>query len=189
MLADARCDQLVYVDESGCREKMLRRTKGWSKRARAEVERSAKLDGGAGFNVIAALCIDGFCATTLTDFNTTGDVFEEEFVRHRLVPILGSYLDDEPKSIVVMDNASVHRVTYVRQLVESVGAILILLPQYSPDLNPIEEAFSKMKHMIRRNLRGQPKLTPLIVCEAMATVTPRDCAGYFRHAGVGLPQP
>ena len=92
--------------------------------------------------LIAGLGIDGIRCSTVVDGAINGDVFEA-FVRHVLLPEL------RPGDVVVMDNLSSHKRLAIRQLIESVGAKLLYLPPYSPDLNPIELIFSKVKQLLR----------------------------------------
>lgn len=85
--------------------------------------------------------------------------------------------------IVVMDNLSSHKVKGVREAIEAVGATLRYLPPYSPDLNPIEQFFAKLKHWLRK----AAKRTVDAVCNAIGrtldTVTSDECRNYFAHAG------
>ena len=81
------------------------------------------------------------------------------------------------------DNAAIHKVPGVRALIEGAGALLIYLPPYSPDMNPIEEAFSKVKHYIRMNDVVMEYLDnpEHLITEAFSTLTASDCYGYFHH--------
>jgi transposase len=126
--------------------------------------------------LIAALGIDGIRCSTVVDGAINGDVFEA-FVRHVLLPEL------RPGDVVVMDNLSSHKRLAVRQLIESAGADLVYLPPYSPDLNPIELIFSKVKQLLRslacrtrEALWGSMQLV-------LDTVTASDATNCFRHCG------
>ena len=84
---------------------------------------------------------------------------------------------------VMMDSLPVHKVAGVRELIEAAGAMLRYLPKYSPDLNPIEQAFSKLKaHLRKATERTIPRLCRRIGA-LMDAFTPQECANYFRHAG------
>ncbi len=84
---------------------------------------------------------------------------------------------------MVLDNLGAHRTERVRGLVEGRGADLLFLPSYSPDLNPIEEAFSKIKHIVRK-AGARPREALLeAIGRALSAVTPEDAAGWFAHAG------
>jgi transposase len=89
----------------------------------------------------------------------------------------------KPGDIVVMDNLGSHKGAAVRRAIRSVGARLIFLPKYSPDLNPIEQLFAKIKHWLRK----AQKRTADAVCDAigqiLADLTPQECANYFTQAG------
>ncbi len=97
------------------------------------------------------------------------------------VAIDGVGLDD----IVIMDNLPVHKVSGVREAIEAKGAALQYLPKYSPDLNPIEMAFSKLKSRLRKLAKRTVRSLYRGVGDFTPTFKPRECANYFRHAGYG----
>ena len=102
--------------------------------------------------------------------------FEAYDVEHFLAPTL-------KKGQVVLDGLGAHRTEKVKELIEARGAELVFLPSYSPEMNPIEEVFSKIKHLVRKvDARGREALVEAIG-RALATVTPEDAAGWFAHAG------
>lgn len=104
----------------------------------------------------------------------------EAYIEKMLAPSL------EAGTIVVLDNLSAHRSTRVRELIEAKGASLWYLPAYSPDLSPIEEAFSKLKGYLRRaEARTRDALEDAIAV-ALGMITPHDAAGYFAHSGYGI---
>jgi len=129
--------------------------------------------------LIAALGIEGICCSTVVDGAVNGDVFEA-FVEQVLVPEL------RPGDVVVMDNLSSHKGARIRKLIEAAGAALVFLPSYSPDLNPIEMVFSKIKHL----LRSLAYRTRVALWGAMQgvldQVTASDAANCFRHCGYTL---
>lgn len=131
--------------------------------------------------LIGALGIEGVRCSTVVDGPVNADIFTA-FVAQVLCPSL------HPGDIVVMDNLSSHKGAAVRELIEGVGAELIYLPPYSPDLSPIEPAFSKIK----QRLRGLACRTTAALWQAMQgvleTVTPTDAANCFRHCGYPLRQ-
>ncbi len=108
---------------------------------------------------------------------TNAEVFEG-YVEHFLAPSLSE------GQVVVMDRLSAHRTERVRELIEARGADLVLLPSYSPDLNPIEEAFSKIKAIMRRV--GAREALIEAMAEALWAVTPEDAMGWFRHCGYNI---
>ena len=125
---------------------------------------------------VAALRRDGLTAPMVLDGPMTGQAFLA-YVEQVLIPTL--QLDD----IVVMDNLPVHKVAGVREAIEAAGATLIYLPPYSPDLNPIEMAFSKLKAHLRkaaeRTIGGLLRRIGRIV----KAFTPQECRNFFHHAG------
>jgi transposase len=101
----------------------------------------------------------------------------EAYVERFLAPSL------REGQVVVLDGLGAHRTDKVRELIEARGADLLFLPSYSPDLNPIEEAFSKIKQLVRKvDARTREALVEAIE-RALAAVTPEDAAGWFAHAG------
>ena len=85
--------------------------------------------------------------------------------------------------VVVLDGLGAHRTERVRELVEARGADLLFLPSYSPDLNPIEEAFSKIKHLVRKAGARMREALVEAIARALAAVTTEDAASWFVHAG------
>jgi len=129
--------------------------------------------------LIAALGIEGMRCSTLVDGAVNGDVFEA-FVKQVLVP------DLRPGDVVVMDNLSSHKRQRVRALIEAAGARLVFLPPYSPDLNPIELIFAKIK----QSLRSLACRTRTALWEVMQSVldqvTASDACNCFKHCGYTL---
>jgi len=120
--------------------------------------------------------MDGSTACMAIDGATTGEVFRE-YVRHVLLPTL------RPGDIVVMDNLSAHKDAEAIDLINGVGAEVRPLPPYSPDLNPIEKMWSKVKESLRNaKARTQEALFNAIAA-AMKTVTPQDARGWFASCG------
>ena len=104
------------------------------------------------------------------------DVFET-FVRHDSGPALG------PGQVVVLVTLSVHTSAAARAAIQAVGCDVLFLPTYSPDFNPIEQAFAKAKQRLRRLEARTFDTVVVAVGDALATITPGDCAGFFRAAG------
>jgi transposase len=108
-----------------------------------------------------------------------GESFQE-YVEKVLVPTLR--LGD----VVIMDNLGSHKSKAVRRLIRAAGAKLILLPKYSPDLNPIEQVFAKLKHLLRKAAARTVEAVCTAVGQLLGTFTADECANYFKHAGYGL---
>jgi len=125
---------------------------------------------------IAGLRQDGLVAPCVFKGAVNGALFLA-YVEQVLVPTLTS------GDIVIMDNLGSHKVAGVRQAIEAVGARLLYLPPYSPDLNPIEMAFAKLKALLRaKALRTIDALWNALGC-LIACFTPDECANFLRHAG------
>lgn len=88
-----------------------------------------------------------------------------------------------PGDIVVMDNLGSHRSKAVRQLIRSAGTKLFFLPKYSPDLNPIEQVFAKLKHLLRKAAARTADAVCAAIGEALHAFTPEECANYFKNSG------
>ena len=126
--------------------------------------------------LIAGLRTTGMVAPMVLDGPINGDWFEA-YVRHILVPEL------RRGDIVIMDNLSSHKRTSVRELIEAVGATLVFLPPYSPDFNPIEKAFARLKAMLRK--AGERTVAGLwdLIGKLVDIFQPDECANYFSSCG------
>lgn len=129
--------------------------------------------------LIAALGIEGVRCSTVVDGAVNGDVFEA-FVEQVLLPQL------RPGDVVVLDNLSSHKRQRTRELIESAGAQLVFLPPYSPDLNPIELIFAKVKHLLRSLACRTREALWDAMQSVLDQVTASDAANCFRHCGYTL---
>ncbi len=129
--------------------------------------------------LIAALGLEGIRCSTVVDGAVNGDVFES-FVEFVLVPEL------RPGDVVIMDNLSSHKRQRTRELIESMGAELVFLPPYSPDLNPIEMVFSKIKQKLRTLACRTQAVLWRSMQSVLDTITPTDASNCFRHCGYTL---
>ena len=113
-----------------------------------------------------------------------GDKFEE-FLCQCLLPIIMPYDGNNARSVVVMDNASIHHLDRVKDIITGIGAKLIFLPPYSPDLMPLEEVFAEVKSLLRANdsLYIASTTPELVVNSALSTITQEHCLGYICHVG------
>jgi transposase len=139
---------------------------------------------GKNTTLISAITLEGAMGESMAVEGATDAEAFEAYVEHFLAPSL------EEGQVVVLDGLGAHRTQRVRELVEGRGADLVFLPSYSPDLNPIEEAFSKIKSIVRKvGARTREALVEAIG-RALAAVTPEDAAGWYAHAGyASLDQP
>jgi len=169
---DAR--RFVFVDEMGANAS-LAPLYAWSRRGERAFGRAPR-NWGRNVTLLASMGAGGMGPCVAVEGATTANVFEA-YVEQALLPSLS------PGGVVVMDNLSSHKGVRVRQLIEGSGCELLYLPPYSPDLNPIEQAFSKVKGL----LRGAGARTGEALTEAMGTalcaVTGRDASGFFWHCG------
>ena len=128
---------------------------------------------------LAALRHDRIEAPWLLDSPIDGETFRT-YVEKVLVPTL------RPGDIVIMDNLGSHKGRAVRQLIRSAGAKLFFLPKYSPDLNPIEQVFAKLKHLLRKAAARTVETICTAISEILAAFTPDECVNYFRNSGYAL---
>lgn len=125
---------------------------------------------------IGALRHDGLAAPMVIDCAVNGDIFRA-YVEQVLVPTL------RPGDIVVMDNLASHKVEGVRTLIEAAGAELRFLPPYSPDLNPIEQAFAKLKTLLRKAEARSVEALWNAIGQLLDCITPQECRNLFRNSG------
>jgi transposase len=131
---------------------------------------------GKNLTLIASMSLYGMGESMCIEGATDAKAFEA-YVEHFLAPSLCE------GQVVVMDNLGAHRPSRIRELIEARGAELLFVPSYSPDLNPIEEAFSKIKSILRKlGARTHEALLEAME-EALSKVTPADAAGWFDHCG------
>jgi transposase len=126
--------------------------------------------------LVAALRIDGVTAPYVVDGAMDGPSFLA-YVEQILVPTL------RKRDIVFMDNLRAHKVAGVREAIEAAGAQVRYLPAYSPDLNPIEQAFSKLKAALRKGAERTVERLLKLIAKLVRSFAPQECANYFRHAG------
>ena len=172
---DAR--RLVFVDESGFNTSMtrLRARAPKGKRAYGKVPKNR----GKYTTLIAAITLEGAMGESMTVEGATDSEAFEAYVEHFLAPSLSK------GQVVLLDGLGAHRPQRIRELIEERGADVLFLPSYSPDLNPIEEAFSKIKALVRLPCARVREALVEAIGRALAAVTPEDAAGFFAHAGYG----
>jgi transposase len=142
-------DQLVFLDESAANERTGDRKFGWSPIGTAcGVSRSIKRS--ERWSLLPALTIDGYLSYTITQGSITTEDFEA-FVGEQVLPYCSPY--PGPRSVLILDNASIHRSEQLQELCQEHGVLLKFLPPYSPDFNPIEATFGDIKAWIKRNHR------------------------------------
>lgn len=173
--------RLVFLDEFGSH---LGLTRSHARAPRGErAVGAAPRNRGQNRTTLTALTLDGLGPGLLVEGGITTRGFEV-YVEHLLAPTL------QPGQIVILDNLKQHHSERTRQLIEARGAQLWFLPAYSPDCNPIEEAFSKVKTLLRTAAARTHDALVAAIRMALEAITPADAAGYFRHGGyLALAQP
>lgn len=166
--------KLVFIDETWIKTNM---TRPWGRCGRGRRLVAAVPHGHWRTSTfIAALRCDGLTAPCVLDRAINGASFLA-YVEQVLVPTLA------PGDIVVLDNLGSHKVAGVRRAIEAAGATLLYLPAYSPDLNPIELAFAKLKALLRAGAIRTVEALWDALGDLVACFTPAECANFLRHAG------
>ena len=180
---ELRAKYLVFVDETGSTRKDAIRKFGYSLRG-MPCYSTKLLAKGKRVSAIAALSLEGVVDVKFVHGSVDGDTFAD-FVELSLMPHLLPFNGINHNSVVVMDNASIHYNARVERLISSVGALLVHLPPYCPDLNPIEGSFSAVKSFLKAHevIAITPKDIENILLMAFASVSPEDCCGWFSHSG------
>ena len=169
-------ERIVFVDEMGSNTS-LRPLYAWSpkgKRAFGSVPRN----WGKNVTLLASITPEGLGPCLAVEGPTTREVFEA-YLERVLAPTL------KPGRVVVVDNLSAHKGGRVKEIVEGRGCELLYLPPYSPDFNPIEQAFSKIKGLLRRAEARTREALIEAMGLALSAVTTRDARGFFEHCGYG----
>jgi len=166
--------RLVFIDETGASTKMAR--------LRGRAPRGARCRAAVPHGhwktttLVAALRLEGMTAPMVIDGAMNGEAFRA-WVRRMLAPSLA------PGDIVVMDNLPAHKVGGVREAIEARGARLLYLPPYSPDFNPIELAFAKLKALLRKAAARTLDALETAIAAALDAFAPDECANYFTASG------
>jgi transposase len=170
-------ERLVFVDEMGTNVS-LSPLYAWSRRGK-RAPGSAPRNWGKNVTLLASITRRGLGPCLAVEGSTTREVFEA-YLERVLAPTL------KPGQTVVMDNLSAHKGGRVKEIIEARGCELLYLPPYSPDLNPIEQAFSKVKGLLRRaEARTRQSLIEAMGL-ALSAVSAQDALGFFGHCGYRL---
>jgi transposase len=175
-----RPERLVFIDETGAKTNMTR-LRGRSRRG-ARLVAAVPWGHWKTTTFVAGLRCDGLSAPMVLDGAMHGAAFKA-YVEQMLAPSLS------PGDIVVMDNLSSHKVDGVRQAIKAAGAFVLYLPSYSPDLNPIEQAFAKLKALLRKAAARTVEDLWQAIADSLDQFTPDECANYLRNAGYASDQP
>ena len=166
--------RLVFIDETWAKTNMAP-LRGWGPRGNKLI---AKAPHGRWrtLTFLAALRHDRLEAPCVIDGPINGEAFLA-YVEQILVPIL------KPGDLVVMDNLGSHKGKAIRKAIRTAGAKLFFLPPYSPDLNPIEQVFAKLKHLLRKAQERTVDATWQRIGSLTQSFSPRECANYFTNSG------
>jgi transposase len=170
--------QLVFVDEMGTHTSLapVYAYAPIGQRAFLKIPRNRSKNT----TLLTSLHQEGMGPSLAVEGATTSRVFET-YVERLLAPTL------RPGQVVVMDNLGAHRPTRIRELIEERDCELIYLPPYSPDLNPIEEALSKVKHILRKIAARTKEALIEAMGQALGAVSAQDVRGFFAHCGYRTP--
>ena len=172
---------LVFVDETGTDLRDQLRKFGYSIRG-LPAECKRLLTRGTRISAMVAMSSDGVEAYELCT-GTTDAIKFLDFLRGSLIPNMNPFPDKH--SIIVMDNCTIHHVQEVKDLIEQFGIMVIYLPPYSPDYNPIEELFSYLKYYLKQHedlIQALPTPATVVIEEALESVTSSKCNGWINDS-------
>jgi len=168
--------KLVFIDETWIKTNMAP-LRGWAAKG-ARLRGYAPHGHWQTMTFLAALRCDCLTAPCVFDGPINGECFRA-YVDQILVPEL------KPDDIVIMDNLGSHKGEAVRRAIREARAKLFFLPKYSPDLNPIEQVFSKLKHLLRKHEARTAETVLSAIGDVLDEFTSRECANYFKNSGYG----
>jgi len=166
--------KLVFLDETGTSTKMARLRGRSPKGERCQA--SVPHGHWKTTTLVAGLRLGGITAPGVIDGAMDGELFTL-YAEHFLAPALNE------GDIVILDNLPAHKVTRAREVIEAAGATLLFLPPYSPDFNPIEQAFAKIKALLRKAAARTVEALETAIATALKSFTPDECANYFANSG------
>lgn len=176
-------DMFIFIDETGSDARNKLRKYGYSIRG-IPAKNQTLLVRGERISAITCMSTAGLVDVKTIHGTANGEVFYR-FIQTHLLPHLLPYNGINPHSVVVLDNCSIHHITEVVKSIQDVGAHVLFLPPYSPDLNPIEELFSKVKTMLRsaEDALAVADLETLLL-HSFTSVTEEDCQSWIDHSGI-----
>ena len=181
-IAQHSAHQLVFVDESHASPEALRRKYGYAIHNRPAFMKINNVAHGEGpaVSAICSLSLDGMKTIRIVRENVNGDAFIQ-CLQEDILPTMNAF--PLPRSVLILDNASVHRHEEIYYLCQAKGVLVYFLPPYSYDLNPIELAFHQAKHYIRAMYGVVGGHTDAKLAEGLNTVGMNDAVNYYRHCG------
>ena len=177
LISGFKASDLVFLDESGCNTDMTRRY-AYSLGGSRAID-SAPLSKPKNTTILSSIQLDGTLRYTTFSGGTTVERFKR-YLETDLLPHLNE------NSVLIMDNMKLHHAKAVKNLLDSSGVRYIYLPPYSPDLNPIEKLWSKVKAFLRKFKARTLDALPNAIQNAFHSVTISDCSGWFRFCGYAL---
>ena len=169
-------ERLIFLDESGVTTSM---TRFYARSVGGRIHEATPGGHWKIMTILGAMSLEGMIATMHIEEATDADIFLA-YVEQVLCPAL------KPGAVVVLDNLSSHKVSRVEQLIRAAGAELLYLPPYSPDLNPIEKAWSKLKQLLRAAKARTKEALEQAITEALKLITPENARAWFRLCIAGL---
>jgi transposase len=164
-------EQLIFLDESGVSTQMTRRYARAPRGVR--IHETTPQGNWKILTILGAMSLRGMIATMTIEAATDAEIFLA-YLDHVLCPAL------RPGDVVVMDNLSSHKVAGVRDRIAAVGAELLYLPPYSPDLNPIEKAWAKLKQLLRTAKARTAQALEQAIAQLLPAISPQDAQAWFR---------
>jgi len=167
-------NDLIFIDESGAN---LRMSTSYARIAGGQrIKMSIPFTHGPQYSMISAISINKVEAAMYGEWATNGEIFYS-FIEQSLLPQLKS------SHTVIMDNVKFHLQARIKETIESIGAKIIFLPPYSPDLNPIENMWSKVKTILRHLAPRSKRAFKKSIKIAFEAITETDLLGWFKHCG------
>ena len=170
----------LWIDETGCDRRNSLRNYGYGIRGHTAQNFSLKFRGKR-YSALSVLSREGIEDTYIVEGTVDGEIFME-FLQKQVLPILLPFDGHNPRSVVIMDNASIHHVDAIVAAILSTGALLKFLPPYSPDLNPIEFAFGEMKQSNRMIFQTSLSIETILYM-AFNSISKENCNQYINHTG------
>mgnify|MGYP002776990121 FL=1 len=171
-MRDIKPEDLIFIDETGINLSLVRTYARSSKGMRAYGKRPYRR--GQNVSLIGAMALKGIVGAMTVEGGTDGDVFQA-FVKQLLVPCLW------PGAVVVMDNLSAHKVMGIQEIIEATGATVVYLSPYSPDFNPIENCWSKLKEYLRSVSARSRDALETALDAGLELISLKDIRNWFAH--------
>jgi len=176
-------DMFVFLDETGADHRHTSRRYGYSIRGKRPVDQQL-LVRGKRVSGLALMSIKGLLDVKIIDETADGDCFYD-FVQKYVLPHLMPFNGYNLHSVVIMDNCAIHHIQEIAAMIEDVGSLVHYLPPYSPDFNPIESAFSKVKLELQSELeRPNTTDTETLLLQAFTSITPQNCRNWVYETGI-----